>query len=263
MFGCSRRRALSIRIRRMASAAAAKKWRRLAKPPALAGPTSRKYASWTRAVALSVCPGSLAGELFGGGAAQFVIDQRHELLLAACGSPVWMASRMRVTSVMMVMAPFSLPVGASRDSVPHCAVISREIWPGLKGKCKQAGAAAARRETQQMARVVVRAHSLLCCANQRRKCIARGCRKIESGGVDAMQQSKSEVLRFLPQFGAGRRLDSKNISGNREHQPCRHPVGLQSRQHANGLPVLLQLRTVMFHVCRERRSSPVATASVL
>jgi len=45
------RRALSTRIRRIASAAAAKKWRRLSK---CWSPTSRRYASWTSAVASSV-----------------------------------------------------------------------------------------------------------------------------------------------------------------------------------------------------------------
>ena len=43
-------------MRRMAVAAAAKKWPRVSQPLASAGPTSRRYASWTKAVACSVCP---------------------------------------------------------------------------------------------------------------------------------------------------------------------------------------------------------------
>ena len=48
----------STRIRRMASAAAAKKWPRFPTVPHRPGPTSRRYASWTRAVAFRVLPGA-------------------------------------------------------------------------------------------------------------------------------------------------------------------------------------------------------------
>ena len=51
------RRAFSTRIRRIASAAAAKKCPRLFQPCAFSTSTSRRYASCTRAVACSVCPG--------------------------------------------------------------------------------------------------------------------------------------------------------------------------------------------------------------
>ena len=44
----------------MASAAAAKKWPRLSQRASSAGPTSRRYASWTRAVAFRVLPGGFA-----------------------------------------------------------------------------------------------------------------------------------------------------------------------------------------------------------
>ena len=50
-----RRRARSTRMCRMASAAAAKKWPRPAHRGPSAGPTSRRYASWTRAVAPGAC----------------------------------------------------------------------------------------------------------------------------------------------------------------------------------------------------------------
>src|SRR5439155_24560291 len=48
------RRALSTRMRRMASAAAAKKWPRPSNAASGVAPTSRRYASWTRAVGWSV-----------------------------------------------------------------------------------------------------------------------------------------------------------------------------------------------------------------
>src|SRR5262249_24908052 len=55
------RRAWSTRMRRMASAAAAKKWPRLPQPgggdPRRPPSTRRRYASWTSAVASSVWPG--------------------------------------------------------------------------------------------------------------------------------------------------------------------------------------------------------------
>src|SRR5262245_10806301 len=50
-------RAWSMRMRRMTSAAAAKKWPRPAHCWACSASTSRRYASCTRAVAWSVCPG--------------------------------------------------------------------------------------------------------------------------------------------------------------------------------------------------------------
>ena len=50
-------RARLTRMRRIASAAAAKKWARPCQGRPGSPPTSRRYASWTRAVGCSVCPG--------------------------------------------------------------------------------------------------------------------------------------------------------------------------------------------------------------
>ena len=50
------RRAFSTRMRRMASAAAAKKCRRFAQSRPASAPATRRYASWTRAVGVRVCP---------------------------------------------------------------------------------------------------------------------------------------------------------------------------------------------------------------
>ena len=64
----------------MASAAAAKKCPRLFHRWTFSTSTSRRYASWTRAVAWSVWPGFSLRELLGGQLAQFVVDQGQELL---------------------------------------------------------------------------------------------------------------------------------------------------------------------------------------
>ena len=69
----------STRMRRMASAAAAKKWPRLFQCRAASPPTSRRYASWTRAVAWSVWPGLLLGQPRGGQLAQLVVDEREQV----------------------------------------------------------------------------------------------------------------------------------------------------------------------------------------
>ena len=63
----------------MASAAAAKKWPRPSQSRAGSSPTSRRYASWTRAVAWSVWPGVSAGQPGGGELAQLVVDEREQL----------------------------------------------------------------------------------------------------------------------------------------------------------------------------------------
>ena len=63
----------------MASAAAAKKWPRPSQPWGGSPPTSRRYASWTRAVAWSVWPGFSCGHPRGGELAQFVVDEREQL----------------------------------------------------------------------------------------------------------------------------------------------------------------------------------------
>lgn len=72
-------RARLTRIRRMASAAAPKKCPRLFQRWAFSTSTRRKYASWTRAVAWSVCPGcSLAN--FAAASFRNSSDQGQELL---------------------------------------------------------------------------------------------------------------------------------------------------------------------------------------
>src|SRR5262249_39579569 len=57
VFRVALRRTVSTRMRRMASAAAAKKWPRLSQCWAFSTSTSRRFTSWTKAVAWSVCPG--------------------------------------------------------------------------------------------------------------------------------------------------------------------------------------------------------------
>ena len=61
----------------MASAAAAKKWPRSSK---CWSPTSRRYASWTRAVAFEGVPGVLRGHPRGREFSQLVVDQRQQLI---------------------------------------------------------------------------------------------------------------------------------------------------------------------------------------
>ena len=72
-------RARLRRIRRIASAAAAKKWPRLSQSWILATPTSRRYASWTSAVAWSVWPGLLLLQPPSGELAQLVVDEWQKL----------------------------------------------------------------------------------------------------------------------------------------------------------------------------------------
>ena len=73
------RRARSTRMRRMASAAAAKKCPRPSQLGPRRRPTSRRYASWTRAVASERLAGLLGGHARGGELPQLVVDEREQL----------------------------------------------------------------------------------------------------------------------------------------------------------------------------------------
>ena len=63
----------------MASAAAAKKWPRPSHGRRRPPPTSRRYASWTRAVGWRVWPGGSRGQPGGGELAQLVVDEREQV----------------------------------------------------------------------------------------------------------------------------------------------------------------------------------------
>ena len=67
-------------------------------------PTSRRYASWTRAVGWRVWPGRLGRQPRGGQLAQLVVDEREQSA-AACGSPAAAASSRRVTSDIQPSIP--------------------------------------------------------------------------------------------------------------------------------------------------------------
>ena len=82
----------------MASAAAAKKWPRPSNP-GLRSPTSRRYASWTRAVGWRVWPGALGRQPGGGELPQLVVDEREQVG-GGRRSPAAAASSRRVTSDM-------------------------------------------------------------------------------------------------------------------------------------------------------------------
>ena len=63
----------------MASAAAEKKCPRLCQFWSCSPPSNRRYASWTKAVAWSVCPGFSWASLWAANLAQFVVHQREKL----------------------------------------------------------------------------------------------------------------------------------------------------------------------------------------
>src|SRR5262245_32713781 len=100
-FSVSFRRALSIRMRRMASAAAARKCPRPAK---YWSPTRRRYASWTRAVACSVWPGCSWASLAAASRLSSVYTSGSRSA-AACSSPRCAASSKRLTSDMAARVP--------------------------------------------------------------------------------------------------------------------------------------------------------------
>ena len=92
------RRAFSTRMRRIASAAAAKKWPRLSQPSSSA--THQPQVSLVdQGRGLEGLAGLLLGQLLRGQLAELVVDQREELL-GGLGSPCSIAERIRVTSVM-------------------------------------------------------------------------------------------------------------------------------------------------------------------
>ena len=94
------RRAASTRMRRMASAAAAKKWPRPFQSGPASPPTSRRYASWTRAVGLERL--ARASRRPAGRRRASAARRRRAAAVARrrCGSPCSTADRMRVTSLM-------------------------------------------------------------------------------------------------------------------------------------------------------------------
>ena len=67
-------------MRRMASAAAAKKWPRLSQLGILSTSTSRRYASCSKGRGLERLPGLLLDQLLRHQPTQFVVDERQKLL---------------------------------------------------------------------------------------------------------------------------------------------------------------------------------------